>query len=79
MKFLKTQNLKRYIETYKCYEYIKEYYSARQVKLRETTSLIEGRRCGRTEIWARTLLNDQARLARYKEELKKSKMNKQSA
>lgn len=56
MKFLKTQNLKRYIETYKCYEYIKEYYSARQVKLRETTSLIEGRRCGRTEIWARTLL-----------------------
>lgn len=70
MKFIRTQNLKRYIKTYRCYEYIKKYYSPRQVELRRVTTLIEGRRCGRTELWARTLLNDQARLARYKEELK---------
>ena len=70
MKFIRTQNLKRYIKTYRCYEYIKKYYSPKQVKLRETTSLIEGRRCGRTEIWTGTLLNNLARLARCKQRLK---------
>ncbi len=70
MKFLRTQNLKRYIKTYKCYEYIKKYNSPKEKNKREITAKIRGRSCGKSQTYFMMTIHEQSKLIEFKQELK---------